>query len=122
MTTPKSEPIRLPAELPPIPHATTNEKLIVGKLVSDLLALDCQLTVYDGEEDVVVLSRDADAIFKALSSTDSDVIRVYTPTGQRLGWVLLIWGNDRDVISDYIVSLKSLISRALDFADELEAR
>ena len=105
--------------IPPIPHGSTNEKIIVGKLVADLLAQDCLLTVYDGGEDVVVLSNDAETIFKALASTDSDVIRVTTATGQRLGWVLLIWGNDCDIISDYNLSLDSLISGANSVADEL---
>lgn len=100
--------------LPPIPHASTNEKLIVGKLVTDLLAAGHMLTVYDGGEDVVVLSNDADAIFKALSSTDRDVIRV-TPRG----WVLLVWGNDVDVISDYTMSLEPLLAGANALAEEL---
>lgn len=114
--------VTLPPVLPAIPHASTNEKLIVGKLVTDLLAKDCKLTVYDGEEDVVVLSTDAEAIFKALASTDSDVIRIYTATGQRLGWVYLVWGNDVDIISDYTVSLENLISGANSFADDLDGR
>jgi hypothetical protein len=50
--------IALPSTLPAIPHATTNEKLIVGQLVSDLLAGGCMLTVYDGEASTVTLSND----------------------------------------------------------------
>lgn len=104
--------------LPPIPHATTNEKLIVGKLVTDLLAAGCMLTVNDGEEDVVVHSNDAAVIFAALSSTDEDWLVVTMP-GQKPAWVRLIWGNDVDVISDYVIRLETLLAGANALAEEL---
>jgi len=104
--------------LPPIPHATTNEKLIVGKLVADLLAAGYKLTVYDGEEYVLKASTDAAAIFKALSSTDMD--RLYThDAANKNSWVLLVWGNDCDVISDYGMSLEETLSGANALAEEL---
>lgn len=107
--------------LPPIPHASTNEKLIVGRLVIDLLAAGCMLTVNDGEENVVVHSNDPAAIFAALSSTDEDYLVV---THKELlsggsGWVRLIWGNDVDVISDYVMRLETLLAGANALAEEL---
>lgn len=114
--------VALPAELPPIPHATTNEKLIVGKLVTDLLAAGCLLTVNDGEDDVVIASTDAEAIYKAMSSTDEDWLIVSKVDGCNAfwpAWVRLVWGNDVDVISDYITRLEKLIAPANELAESL---
>lgn len=109
------------APLPAIPHATDNEKRIVGKLVTDLLAAGAQLSVNDGEEVTVTRSTDADKIFAALSSTGEDYLMVDFPaTGPRQRWVRLIWGNDVDVISDYHVSLEKLLAGANALAVELD--
>lgn len=104
--------------LPPIPYGTTNEKLIVGKLVADLLAAGYSLSVYDGEEYPLRRSTDADAIYKALASTDFDRLHTHKE-GYREGWVLLIWGNDRDIISDYTISLETQIAGANALAEQL---
>lgn len=114
--------IALPAELPAIPHATTNEKLIVGKLVTDLLAAGCVLTVNDGEEDVLIDSKDAEAVYSALGSTDEDWLFVKYGALKGPGWVRLIWGNDVDVISDYSMSLEPYIAGANALANELDER
>jgi hypothetical protein len=108
--------------LAPIPHATTNEKLIVGKLVADLLAAGFNLSVYDGEEYALSHSTDADAIYKALASTDTDRLYAYKTNERRRALVLLVWGNDVDVISDYSVSLEPHITGANHLADTLDAR
>lgn len=105
--------------LPPIPYATVNEKLIVGKLVTDILAAGYTLSVYDGEELPVELSADADTIFKALSSTDIDALIVNRPDGRYVGKVVLVWGNDCDVISDYSVKIEALLADANAFAEDL---
>lgn len=105
--------------LPPIPHATTNEKLIVGRLVTDLLAAGAKLTVYDGEEETVVDSTDAKIIFEALCSTDGDVIYVSLPVDTQRRMVSLVWGNDTDVISDYSIALEPLLAGANALAEEL---
>jgi hypothetical protein len=105
--------------LPPIPHATTNEKLIVSKIVADVLAAGAVITVNDGEEDTLSLSADPQAIFTALSSTDEDYLIVTQVTG-KVSWVRLVWGNDVDVISDYQVSLEALLAGANALAEELD--
>lgn len=110
--------LRLPAELPPIPHASTDEKLIVGKLVTDLLAAGCRLSVYDGEETTLERSTDAAAIFAALSSTDQDTLYAHKPDGRR-SFVQLVWGNGTDVISDYGMSLDEIITPTNFLADQL---
>lgn len=106
--------------IPPIPHGSTNEKLIVGKLVTDILAAGNTITVNDGEDDTLVGSIDAKAIFEALASTDEDYVIVNSNQNGRYGWVRLIWGNDCDIISNYTMNLETLVAGANALADELE--
>ncbi len=115
--------------IPPIPHGSLIEKIIVGRLVNDLIAAGYRITVNDGEEDVVTESADPAVIFPALASTYSDTLTVcHTTTKGRTGqhpltsWVLLIWGNDADIISDYGMTLDPLMQPIHDWTDTLEAR
>lgn len=114
----KREPVRLPSELPAIPHGTTNEKLIVGKLVTDLLAAGHTIDVDDGDDICLKRSADTATIFDALSSTDADRL-IIRRNGRRLGWVYLVWGNDTDIISDYTINLKKLIDGANKLSERL---
>lgn len=108
------------APLPAIPHATDNEKRIVGKLVTDLLEIPgLTLSVNDGEEVTVKRSTDTAQIYAALSSTGEDYVLVHE-LGKTDRWVRLIWGNDVDVISDYHVSLERYIAGANALANELD--
>lgn len=116
--------IPLPAELPAIPHASTNEKLIVGKLVTDLLAAGFTLSVDDGEEVTVERSTDPAAIFPALSSTDADrllIHRANTSDKGRISWVYLVWGNDHDIVSDWVMhnDIDPIIERVNDYSETL---
>jgi hypothetical protein len=108
--------------LAPIPHATDNEKRIVGCLVHDLLAVPgISLSVNDGEETPVKRSIDASAIFAALGSTGVDYLMVHIAGSKSLRpWIKLIWGNDVDVISDYHVSLEPYMAGANALANELD--
>ena len=115
VTTPAQGTLAIPA----IPHATTNERLIVGKIVDDVLAAGAVITVNDGEEDTLSLSSDREAIFAALSSTDEDYLFVTQVTG-KVSWVRLVWGNDCDVISDYQIRLEALLAGANALAEELD--
>lgn len=103
--------------LPAIPNATDNEKRIVGKLVTDLLAADFVLSVYDGEDIPLKKSTDAAAIFAALGSTGEDYLIAH---GKVDRWIRLIWGNEVDVISDYHVSLERYMAGANALARELD--
>lgn len=104
--------------LPPIPHGSTNEKLIVGKLVEELLAAGFTLSVNDGEDVTLSHSTDTAAIYAALSSTDEDHLIVHAPkTHDRA--VRLVWGNDVDVISDYHSSLEPYVVGATELSNKL---
>lgn len=108
--------------IPPIPHGSVTEKAIVGKLVTDLLAAGLKISVFDGEETTVRRSADAKTIFEALASTDSDTLLIYrTDDPKRIGSILLIWGNDHDIISDYSdnATIESFVDPVQDFAEGL---
>lgn len=118
------------AAIPPIEHASEIERRIVGKLVECLFSAGYVITVNDGEEDVLVgmTAGKEDLIWKALASTDADTLRVsnhyINDSAEALkrpkhSFVLLVWGNDADVISDYGVSLEEVIAPANELAESL---
>jgi hypothetical protein len=78
----------------------TCERSIVSSLVKQALKQGLHISVYDGEEYTVCRSRDYALITKALRTTDEDRLFFSRPDGSRVGWVLLIYGNSYDVISD----------------------
>jgi hypothetical protein len=106
---------RVTVPCPYIEHASIVERRIVGRLVEALLAAGYSLGVNDGEERTITNSKDADAIYKALASTDSDTLIAHFPDSDREAGVLLIWGNDVDVISDYHTSLEPVLAPINDW-------
>lgn len=102
------------------------ERAIATKLVDGALANGWSITVNDGEDDVVIKSRDRALILHEMWSTDEDWLRFYdlsNPVGkQDMGWVRLIWGNVSDVISDYHTALEdtAMIKDAMALSDDIE--
>jgi hypothetical protein len=84
------------------------ERRIARALVADFLARSPShsISVYDGEETTVTKSQSAQTVLRALATTDQDQLRLYDGTAC-LGFVLLIWGNDADLISDCSESLSN---------------
>lgn len=106
--------------LPPIPHASTNEKAIVGRLVTDLLAAGLTVTIWNGGETSEIEDcTDAAKIFAELAASDQDELTL-EKDGQYAGWIRLVWGNDCSVISDYSIKLEAHVAGANTLADELE--
>jgi hypothetical protein len=109
--------------LPPIPHASTEEKLIVGKLVRDMLAAGYCLTIWNGgDEPELERSTDEAKIFADLGASGHDEIVAHTAAGKRAGWVMLVWGNDCDVICDYTTNFEAVLAGANTLADELDSQ
>lgn len=107
-------------ELAPIPHSTTNEKLIVGKLVTDLLAAGLTITIWNGGETSEIEDcTDAAKIFAELGASDQDELTM-DRDGQYAGWIRLVWGNDACVISDYSIRLEAIMAAANALAEELD--
>lgn len=102
-------------------YATPNERAIAQRIVDFALAQQCTMSVYDGEEMVVKKSSDRQEILDALASTESDIIHFHNTAGNRLGWVLLIWGNECDLISDSADNADTewLLNDAEKFAESL---
>ncbi|PBC01760.1 hypothetical protein CK220_24300 [Mesorhizobium sp. WSM3860] len=78
------------------------ERRIARALVKACLDRGYMISVYDSEDWVVRRSDDKAAIMLALFSTDEDGIHLRSPTGDKLGWFQLIYGNSGyDVVSDH---------------------
>lgn len=78
------------------------ERQIIVCLVEDCLAAGCEIRIYDGEEFNGDWTKDEDTVFSRMASTDEDRLFFRLPNGKE-GWVLLIYGNGADVISDNTV-------------------
>lgn len=100
----------------------TYEKKIATKLIEALLEAkpDTFLAVHDSEEFTRSLAtRDVSQLLADMASTDMDKLYIVTRPElvhtDYLGWVLLVWGNGRDLISNwYPGSDASWLSRAID--------
>ncbi len=77
---------------------TLSERCIITRLVRDAIWAGYSVSVYDGEETTVVKSRDAEEILGALATTSEDILRFYRPDNTRVGWVLLVYGNEPGVV------------------------
>lgn len=75
------------------------ERQIIVCLVEDCLAAGCSIRVFDGEEFNGGWTTDEARVFNRMASTDEDKLYFRFPDG-KVGWVLLIYGNGADVISD----------------------
>jgi len=73
----------------------------ISQLLVDTLLKENLISVNDGEETTVEKSQDRKQILDALETTEADTLFVYRPNGKRIGHFWLIWGNGRDLISDY---------------------
>ncbi len=80
-------------------HSAT-ERRIASKLVERILAKGYVISVFEGEQWCLSRSSDKAHIFAALASTDSDTLRIRTVDGAPVGSIVLIWGNEDDLISD----------------------
>ena len=96
------------------------ERQIARKVIDDALAAGYAIDVFDGEEDAIENSTDAEAIIAAMFSTDDDRL-YFRKENEVIGWVWFIYGNSGwDVISDYTVNLEELLKGASALAESLE--
>jgi hypothetical protein len=82
--------------------ASQAERSITNHLIADILSAGHSVSVWDGEAWGLKLSKDAKAIREALATTDHDTIRIRDGADPKrlIGSVVLIWGNECDLISD----------------------
>jgi len=80
--------------------ATAEERRITRALLKRAASVvGTYFQVNDGEEWTGLILNES-GVYKHLATTDSDMIRFHR-NGKSVGWVLLIWGNGEDLISDY---------------------
>jgi hypothetical protein len=99
------------------------ERDIALAAITGCLSKGYNLTVDNGEERVLLNSRDKRAILAAMFTTDEEHLLVnYNPvTNKSEGWIFFVYGNDGwDVISDYTTNLESALSAAQKRADYWE--
>ena len=99
------------------------EQAIAKATIKALIDADYFVTVNDGEEETVKRSRDADAIFAAMFTTDEDyLIATKKNPMQGRAWVRFIYGNSGwDVINDYTTNLEDVLKPVMELADKLDA-
>lgn len=94
------------------------EREIVAAAADGLLAKGFLISVFDGEEVVLVKSASKDAVIGAMFSTDEDYFYVYAGDGQKAGFVRFVYGNDGwDVICDYSSNLEEALYEADKIAE-----
>ena len=85
-------------------YATKGERRMARLIVAEILSRGGVISVNDGAEWPVRGSVSPVEILGALCSTDADTLHWANPTGARVGWLWLVWGNADDgseLIADY---------------------
>ena len=83
-----------------------NEEMskFVNKILSTILDKGYLISVTNGEGYAIRRSSSLEEIKKNLGSTDADWLVIRCKDGEKIGWILLIWGNDpdgSDLIADH---------------------
>lgn len=80
-------------------HLDPTEAEIAGRILDKALANGLSITVHD-DQDYIVRSTDRAAIEAEIGASGMSVLTFFDGS-RSLGWVCLIHGNGRDLISDY---------------------
>lgn len=77
------------------------ERKIIDRVITEALAKDWSISIYDGEEwSLGIPSRDREKITEQIAATEATVLHFWY-VREKVGWVALIHGNDEDVIHDW---------------------
>lgn len=96
------------------------ERRIAQQAIADLLGAGFTVGVNDGEEVTISRSKDAEAVLKAMMTTDQDYLLAYQEGIERhVGWVRFVYGNDGwDVINDYTTNLEEALGKTIELTDK----
>jgi len=98
-----------------------HERAVISKMISDALALGYVVSIWEGEGWAIKRSADKAAILAACASTDSDNFIFRDASGERVGAVLVVYGNDAgETIADNTDN--EAINALLKGAEELQER
>lgn len=75
-------------------YATAGERAVARKLVRNLISRGLSVSVFDGEEMTVKRSRKEGEVLEALATTEADQLIVRNDDWEKVGWFLLVWGNE----------------------------
>lgn len=86
-------------------RASKIEKSITHAILTRAIAKGWTVSVYDSTDSegewTVKRSANLNQIKEALASTEGDTLRFRDSAGNSLGVLVLIWGNDSDLVSDH---------------------
>ncbi len=85
------------------------EHLIMLGVVGHLLGAGYSISVDDGEQTTLQYSRNSGEILHAMATTGLDYLTAHDKDLKYAGYVLLIYGNGQDLISDYSVKLTAVM-------------
>jgi hypothetical protein len=105
------------------PSSPDLEARIIKKVIKVLLDAGYVISVNDGEVTTVNYCRDPRTIFRAMRTTDQDILYVDQPIPRRVGngnhsFVHFVHGLGPDIISDHGASLEELLAPIFSFIDE----
>ena len=96
------------------------ETQIIKATIDTLLDDGLSIAVHDGEDIALHRTRNANAILKAMRTTDEDYLIVWRGVIS-CGWVRFIYGNDdTEVINDYTVNLENTMDPIFKMINKYE--
>jgi hypothetical protein len=101
------------------------ELSIVRQIVGSALAQRYSISVHDGQGITVSYSTSEREVMAAVRSVDEDHLIFFARDGRRVGYVVLVYGNDPwEVVADHTVSdeMDAVLKDAMDRAELLESR
>jgi hypothetical protein len=101
------------------PEMDTIEREIVLTILSDAINAGYFISVHNDDSFVTEKSSSVESIFREMYSTGTDRLLLYQ-NNKRVGWILLIYGNGLDVVSDYSdnAEIEALLKRADELAEK----
>lgn len=76
------------------------ERAIAHALLRRILKAGYSVRVHDGEK-AHPLTSSFEAAWDAMGETDEDTLLIFDEDGTQIGGIMLVWGNDEDLVSDY---------------------
>lgn len=96
------------------------ERPIIERLCKDILERGYLITIWDGEENSLISSGDIQDIIENVGHTEVTVVNVMNIGGALQGWIVLIHGNEDDVLSDH--SIGTLMQSIVDKSEKENPR
>ena len=95
----------------------TIERNKILQILKDALTAGYTISVFDGAEVCIEKSDNILEIFRSMASTGQDILTFFK--GEAKGCVLLIYGNGRDIISNYTdnTAIDKLLENAMNISE-----